>query len=352
MKSYSEFMEYIKENVTDYLPERFEEAEISIQQVVKNNDVVLDGLSIRNPDSNLSPNIYLNPLYEQYQKGRNLDELVSSIADTYIENIAPLEERAIQMPLDDLFDYERVKDSVFPRLVNLERNQLGLKDVPYTKLRDLAVTYRVKVSGDSNTLSSLAITNALLEKYGVTTEQLHEQALENMERLLPAAFHSLDDIMTDIMAVELSKNEGISMEEAKDYIREMIPPNASQMYCLTNETKINGATCIINENVQKMVADKVGGDYFIIPSSVHEVLILPKSSNMSPQELESIVKGVNAAYVSPNEFLSDHVYQYDAKEHKLSFCTQEKELKQNQPPKVNVQPEHSHEPIKHSGKSH
>lgn len=85
MKSYSEFMEYIKENVTDYLPERFEEAEISIQQVVKNNDVVLDGLSIRNPDSNISPNIYLNPLYEQYQKGRNLDELVSGIADTYIE---------------------------------------------------------------------------------------------------------------------------------------------------------------------------------------------------------------------------------------------------------------------------
>ena len=352
MKSYSEFMEYIKENVTDYLPERFEKAEISIQQVLKNNDVVLDGLSIRNPDSNLSPNIYLNPLYEQYQKGRNLDELVSSIADTYIENIAPLEERAIQMPLDDMFDYEQVKDNIFPRLVNLERNQLGLKDVPYTKLGDLAVTYRVKVSGDSNTLSSLAITNALMEKYGVTTEQLHEQALENMERLLPAAFHSLDDIMTDIMAVELSKNEGISMEEAKDYIREMIPPNASQMYCLTNETKINGATSIINENVQKMIADKVGGDYFVIPSSVHEVLILPKSSDMSPQELESIVKGVNAAYVSPNEFLSDHVYQYDAKEHKLSFCTQEKELKQTQPPKVNVQPEHSHEPIKHSGKSH
>ena len=352
MKSYSEFMEYIKENVTDYLPERFESAEITIRQVGKNNDVVLDGLSIRNPDSNLSPNIYLNPLYEQYQKGRNLDELVSSIADTYIENIAPLEERAIQMPLDDMFDYEQVKDNIFPRLVNLERNQLGLKDVPYTKLGDLAVTYRVKVSGDSNTLSSLAITNALMEKYGVTTGELHEQALENMERLLPAAFHSLDDIMTDIMAVEFSKNEGISMEEAKDYIREMIPPNASQMYCLTNETKINGATCIINENVQKMVADKVGGDYFVIPSSVHEVLILTKSSDMSPQELESIVKGVNAAYVSPNEFLSDHVYEYDAKEHKLSFCTQEKELKQNQPPKVNVQPEHSHEPIKHSGKSH
>ena len=82
------------------------------------------------------------------------------------------------------------------------------------------------------------------------------------------------------------------------------------------------------------------------------MVILPKSSDMSPQELESIVKGVNAAYVSPNEFLSDHVYQYDAKEHKLSFCTQEKELKQHQPPKVNVQPEPSHAPISHSRKSH
>lgn len=95
------------------------------------------------------------------------------------------------MPLDDMFDYEQVKDNIFPRLVNLERNQLGLKDVPYIKLGDLAVTYRVKVSGDSNTLSSLAITNALMEKYGVTTGELHEQALENMERLLPQHFTRL-----------------------------------------------------------------------------------------------------------------------------------------------------------------
>ena len=125
MKSYSEFMEYIKENVTDYLPERFESAEITIRQVVKNNDVVLDGLLISSPDSHVSPAIYLNPLYEQYKEGKDLDEIVSNIADTYIENIAPLEERAIQMPLDDMFDYEQVKDNIFPRLVNLERNQLG-----------------------------------------------------------------------------------------------------------------------------------------------------------------------------------------------------------------------------------
>ena len=77
MKNYQEFMDYVKENVADYLPEKFEQAEITVHQMVKNNDVMLDGLNIHDPDRNLSPNIYLNPLYEQYENGRDLDEIVS-----------------------------------------------------------------------------------------------------------------------------------------------------------------------------------------------------------------------------------------------------------------------------------
>ena len=98
MKSYNEFMEYIKENVTDYLPEPYESAEIIIRQVVKNNDMVLDGLMISSPDSHISPTIYLNPLYEQYKEEKDLDGIVSSIADTYIENIEPVVNRAFQKP--------------------------------------------------------------------------------------------------------------------------------------------------------------------------------------------------------------------------------------------------------------
>ena len=71
MKNYQEFMDYVKENVADYLPEKFEQAEITVHQMVKNNDVMLDGLNIHDSDSNLSPNIYLNPLYEQYENGRD-----------------------------------------------------------------------------------------------------------------------------------------------------------------------------------------------------------------------------------------------------------------------------------------
>ena len=265
MKSYSEFMEYIKENVTDYLPERFEEAEISIQQVVKNNDVVLDGLSIRNPDSNLSPNIYLNPLYEQYQKGRNLDELVSGIADTYIENMEPIENRTFQVQIEDIKNYEVVKEEIFPRLVNLEKNTTRLQNVPYTQREDLAITYHVKVSGNRDSIGSLMITNELMEVYGVTKEKLHTQAMENMGRLSPPVFLPLGEMIVDVMTEDFGRNEGVSQEEAKEYVKDMIPTGGPNVYCLTNQYKMNGAVGIMSESIQQMVADRVGGDYYVLP---------------------------------------------------------------------------------------
>lgn len=365
MKNYSEFMEYIKENVTDYLPERFEEAEISIQQVVKNNDVVLDGLSIRNPDSNISPNIYLNPLYEQYQKGRNLDELVSGIADTYIENMEPIENRTFQVQIEDIKNYEVVKGEIFPRLVNLEKNTTRLQNVPYMQREDLAITYHVKVSGNRDSIGSLMITNELMEVYGVTKEKLHIQAMENMERLSSPVFLPLGEMIVDVMTEDFGRNEGVSQEEAKEYVKDMIPTGGPNVYCLTNQYKMNGAVGIMSESIQQMVADRVGGDYYVLPSSVHEVLIVPQSAGMDPEELTDMVNTVNEGCVMQDEILSDHVYQYDAKEHKLSLCTPAKEMKQEQTMEQNrqsafeeksidatKQPEQSHEPIKHSGRSH
>ena len=365
MKNYSEFMEYIKENVTDYLPERFESAEIAIRQVVKNNDVVLDGLLISSPDSHISPTIYLNPLYEQYKEEKDLDGIVSNIADTYIENIEPVVNRGFQEKLEEIGNYETVKDYIFPKLVNLEKNSIRLQDAPYTQREDLAVTYNIKVTGDSHSMGSIMITNYLMEKYGVIPEELHVLAMENMERLSPPVFLPLGEMIVDVMTEDFGRNEGVSQEEAKEYVKDMIPTGGPNVYCLTNQYKMNGAVGIMSESIQQMVADRVGGDYYVLPSSVHEVLIVPQSAGMDPEELTDMVNTVNEGCVMQDEILSDHVYQYDAKEHKLSLCAPAKEMKQEQTMEQNrqpafeeksidatKQPEQSHEPIKHSGRSH
>lgn len=195
MKNYQEFIDYVKENVADYLPEKFEQAEITVHQMVKNNDVMLDGLNIHDPDSNLSPNIYLNPLYEQYENGRDLDEIVAEVADTYVENMGSALTRDFQLNVEDIRNFEAVKDNIFPKLVNLEKNSSRLEHVPYTQKEDLAVTYHIKMTGDSRTLGSLMITDAMLEGYGVNKEELHALAMDNICRmLLTAIWHILADL--------------------------------------------------------------------------------------------------------------------------------------------------------------
>ena len=226
--------------------------------------------------------------------------------------------------------------------------------------------FQPKVTGDSHSMGSIMITNYLMEKYGVTPEELHVLAMENMERLSPSVCEPLENVMVEVSASQLSEQEGISFEEAKEHVREMLPPGGTEIYCLSNESKLNGAVSIISENVQKMVAEQVGGDYYVLPSSVHELMIVPKSLGMNLGELEEMVSSVNAACVRDDEVLSNHVYQYDAKEHKFSRCVPERNLKKNLEldlePAVDVQeekntlqselPEQSHEPMKHSGRIH
>ena len=88
------------------------------------------------------------------------------------------------------------------------------------------------------------------------------------------------------------------------------------LYVLTNDTKSNGAAEILNDNVRQELADKIG-DFYVLPSSVHETLIIPKSEDMDRMQLEQMVRDVNETQVIPEERLSNHVYEYDAKAHEL-----------------------------------
>lgn len=367
--NYNEFKDYVKEHVLDYLPEQYKNANMDIRQAVKNNDVVLDGLTIFNPNGNMSPTIYLNAAYEEYQQGMDIEEVVGKIADAYIEHIEPREEYRFNFDLQEVKNYEVVKDFIYPKVSNLQSNVNRLSNIPYTQKEDLAITYHIWANGNEESMGSITINNDLMEMYGIDMDTLHEQAMNNMDKISPLKFESLQDIMIEMMASDFAQDEGISLGEAKDLIRNSFSNAGPDIYCLTNESKINGAVYIMREDVQQMVSEKLGGDYYILPSSVHETLILPKSENMSYQELQTMVQDVNAMCVSEEEVLSDGVYQYDAKSHTFSRCDKTPELTYKQAEEKtdtmdltpgfamaeNKQeykatlPKQTHEPMKHKG---
>ncbi len=367
--NYNEFKDYVKEHVLDYLPEQYKNANMDIRQAVKNNDVVLDGLTIFNPDGDMSPTIYLNAAYEEYQQGMDIDDVVGKIADAYIEHIEPREEYRFNFDLQEVKNYEVVKDFVYPNVSNLQSNVNRLSNIPYTQKEDLAITYHIWANGNEESMGSITINNDLMEMYGIGVDTLHEQAMNNLDKISPMKFESLQETMVGMMACDFAKEEGISIDEAKDLIRGSIPNAGPDVYCLSNESRANGAVYIMREDVQQMVAEKLGGDYYVLPSSIHETLIVPKSENMPFQELQDMVQSVNATCVSEEEVLSDGVYQYDAKSHTFSRCDKQPELIYKQADeRTNTMdlnpgfamadskqeynatlPNQTHEPIKHKG---
>lgn len=319
LMNYEEFKSHIMEHVLDYFPEEYKTSNVSIERMVKNNDTVLDGLRILQEGSNIAPVVYLNRSFEMYQNGFDLDEIVEKIANNYMENMHP----DLDVNYESFTSYEAVKDNITCRLVNMESNAERLADAPTTSLSDLAISYHVVVSQNNEGVASILITNDLMERYGVSVDELHKQAISNMTDNNKPVFKPLADIMMETMLPDFAEEFGVDEEQAREMLGDMMPTtDGPDIYCLSNESKINGAAALVIPEVQEMIAEKVGGDYYILPSSIHECLIVPKDGKMNYQELEAMVQEVNATQVQPEERLSDHVYQYDGKNHKIERADQ------------------------------
>ena len=175
---YKDFIEQVREQIQDFLPEKFADATVSVHQVVKNNDCVLDGLTIRTEESNISPTVYLNPYFERIQDGAEMDDVLGQIAATYQAHYIDHD-----MDVSAVTDFDNVKDKIVCKLINEESNRQFLEDKPYTKVEDLAVVYQILMGKNAEGTATITITDNLMDRYGITLEDLHEQALLNMDVL-------------------------------------------------------------------------------------------------------------------------------------------------------------------------
>ena len=175
--------------------------------------------------------------------------------------------------------------------------------------------YSLLLDGKETT-ATITITDNLMDGYGITLEELHDQALQNMDTLQPHSFKGMNETVAEMIAVDIARDQNVGMDEAKEMAMQMMPDIPDIMYVLTNDTKVNGAAVILNDDIRQEIAEKVG-DFYMLPSSIHETLIIPKDAGMEFKELEQMVQEVNQTQVAPGERLSDHIYEYDAKEHEL-----------------------------------
>lgn len=302
--NFEEFAKEAAEKIKDYLPEKYADSEVELQSVQKNNEAVT-GLLITSPEFNLCPNIYLESFFEAYEAGKDMSAILEEIAAVRIAHEA-------ERPFDvtDIVDYEKAKGKIVPRVVGLEGNEEMLKNRPYQQMADLAVTYSILLGEDKNGAMSAVVSNSLMEGWGVTQEEIHKAALFNMDYLTPATITPMHEIMREIMLPSLIEECDGDLERADMMLALAIPPE-EMMYVVTNEQKTNGAAVFLSENAMDMIAGEVGKDFYILPSSIHELIVVPDNGAIDLAQLEDMVRDVNATQVAPMDRLSDHVYRYD-----------------------------------------
>ncbi len=306
--TFEEFKQEVKDNIKDYLPVSYQDAEVTINEVIKNNDTHLSGLTVRTEEYSIAPTLYLEDFYNAYENGdHSLEGVMVRIAETYDNAAQNGLDADVKDVVNQITDYEATKDKIIPRIVNREANEERLKGMPHTDVgNDLAVTYHVELGNDEGGQMSVAVSNQMMENYGVSVGELHEQACQNMQAS-PANFESIAETLAHLM---IPGYDEMSLEE-KAVAREGFDMPDPGMYVLTNESKVFGAAEMLDPATMDTITEQVG-EFYILPSSVHEVLIVPKREDMNLSDLEAMVQEVNSTQVAPNEVLSDHVYEYDS----------------------------------------
>lgn len=291
----NEFVDALKES----LYEKGKEVDVQVSTVEKMNQSY-EAITITPEGSNVGMNMNLEVFAEAYESGVPLDEIVEQVShkvEAHIENMPTFDVTA-------LTDYEQMKGSIAMEVVAADRNADLLAKVPHQEMEDMAVVYRFVVSSDETGRASMLVTNDLLDRMGITPEQLHADALENAPQIRPAVIKGMSEVMMGIMGEDAPEMFGIAEF-----------PQDEMMYVATVPDNISGAGVIAYQEFMDQAAEKIGGDFYILPSSIHEILLVKDDGSVDFKDLKTMVEEVNATQVAPEDKLTDSVYHYDSKEH-------------------------------------
>ena len=292
--SYEGFRNVLFSQTKRVFKDEFGINDITVEKTIRNNDTEIEVLCIKHGTTGCMPNIHIDDLYEVYEKGENIDEIIDSVKETYIRcsryNLPDLEKlRAFVENIDE------AGSKIEFRLINADTNEKRLEDKPFKRFGEFALSYQLKVGTADNGFYVTLITNDMMELWNLNIDELHRQAVENMDPINNFVLQKLSDLL------EI--------------------PDRTGMFVLTNKHKMNGATMIMFDEVRQKVGKYVGGDYYILPSSVHEVIIIPKRYTSDISYLTYMIRSANRdeRIVRPDDFLSDNLYEYNMYTRKLSL---------------------------------
>ena len=276
--------------VKEYLLENYEEYEVTEHDATKNNNLILHGLCIKKKNEKIAPTIYLENYLKDYNIGISMEVIARNIVDT-AEN-AQLKG---EIDVDFFMSYEKIKDHIYIKLVNKEANTEMLKELPHKEFLDLAMIVYCDVSKMCGICASVTVKNDFIRRWEVSEEEIISQAYSNTKN----AGATIWDMRTLIKG---RFNE--------DKLSEAQLIDAGSIFVMGNEAMTFGAIAMTFDDVLDEFINNSCKGVYIIPSSIHEVILIRDKEDGECSVLNDMVKQVNSECLEKEDILADHAYYY------------------------------------------
>ena len=263
---------------------------------IPKNNVMMRGISIKFDGMSMAPTVYPDSYYRDWKEGLSVNDIVSNVQDELISTMPGIS----KFDMDNM-NRDSASSHLYAAVVGYENNKEWLANVPHERMEDLAVFAKWQFDTfDSDLVASAKITDSFLARLQLTKEEALKIAKHNTAQ--DVRFVGMDDMMAGILM-----DEGMDKELAAA----MVDQGPVPLKVLTNEKGIDGAALIACPDVLKTVHEQIGEDFYILPSSRHEILLMPKSEAMDVADLKDMVSSINEREVPLEDQLSDNVYEFD-----------------------------------------
>ena len=288
------FEEFVKQ-IQSKLSERNAECEINVDKVLKNNDRELTGITLIKKEYNITPVVYIDPIYQYYLNGYDLEACIDKIEHILCNNQLVGGNEVTSF----VCDFNKVKERIIYEVINTKRNKALLQTLPHREFLDLSIVYKIMSDGilgdkHKDDVLTIKVTNKIIENWGVTEQELFALAEKNTARLREPFMEDISNVIPkDLNNVCDGFEQGV-------------------MYVLTNTKRINGACVILNKQFMNEVYKKLGKGFYVIPSSIHEVIVVGKDTiGENERNINQMIKEVNEFHVEETEILGDNAYYFD-----------------------------------------
>lgn len=300
------FAQKVVENINEYLSLEYKDVECEVVRQYKNNGVLQIGISVCNHIKNAVPIIDIKPHYQAAQQGTPIEGIMHNIAGQ-IQTIVEIKKNPL---MNELENYDKIKEFLSVKLINTRANREMLAQMPHKDMEDLSLICALRIPlGDQ--IGRINVNYDMMKHWNISEEELCQTALENSQKnqepVLQGMYTTILETMTGVLSTENLLYDQKSPEDLA----------SEKMFVLSNKEKIFGAAVIAYQKSMDEISQLFPQGFYIIPSSVHEVLILPKMNKDEEKYYGNLVREVNQSQVEASEILSDRIYEYDKEQGKL-----------------------------------